>query len=162
MRVHLGSDHAGFALKAAVIAELKRLGHDPVDHGAVTYIPEDDYPGPCFAAAEAAISDPGSLAIVFGGSGNGEAIAANKVRGARCAVAYSDETARLARAHNDANILSLGARMLSEADALRLVGLFISTTFSGEERHVRRIAELATYEERRRASQEREEEGDGP
>jgi ribose 5-phosphate isomerase B len=97
MRVHLGSDHAGFALKATIAARLRELGHEPVDHGPATFVADDDYPAFCLRAAAAAVAEPGSLAIVLGGSGNGEAIAANKVRGARCALAFNEETARLAR-----------------------------------------------------------------
>jgi ribose 5-phosphate isomerase B len=92
------------------------------------------------------VADPGSLGVVIGGSGNGEAIAANKVRGVRCALAFSDETARLGREHNDANVISLGARMLPADDAVRFVELFVATPFSGDERHVRRIGELTDYE----------------
>jgi ribose 5-phosphate isomerase B len=146
MRVHLGSDHAGFALKARVAVRLRALGHEPVDHGPQAFIEGDDYPPCCLRAALGAVSEPGSLGIVIGGSGNGEAIAANKVKGARCALAHSEETARLAREHNDANVMALGARMISEEDALRFVDLFVSTPFSGEARHARRIAQLAAYE----------------
>jgi ribose 5-phosphate isomerase B len=146
MRVHLGSDHAGLELKAKVAQALRDLGHEPVDHGPHAFVPDDDYPPYCLRAAAGAVGEPGSLAIVIGGSGNGEAIAANKVKGARCALAHSDETARLARAHNDANVMSLGARMITEEEALRFVGLFVSTAFSGEARHARRIAQLAAYE----------------
>ncbi len=148
MRVHLGSDHAGLELKTKIAARLRELGHEPIDHGPQVLDPEDDYPTYCLRAAEGVVSDPaaGALAIVIGGSGNGEAIAANKVKGTRCALAHSDETARLAREHNDANVLSLGARMIEEADALRFVEIFLATPFSGEPRHARRIAELADYE----------------
>jgi len=145
MRVFLGSDHAGFALKKAIAARLVELGHEPVDCGPASYVEGDDYPPFCFAAAERAVAE-GTLGIVVGGSGNGEAIAANKVRGARCALAHSEETARLGRQHNDANVLSLGARMVSEESALRFVEIFLSTPFSGEERHRRRIALLSSYE----------------
>jgi ribose 5-phosphate isomerase B len=146
MRVHLGSDHAGFELKAKVSARLRELGHEPVDHGPSTFDPDDDYPPYCIRAAHAAVAETGALAVVIGGSGNGEAIAANKVRGARCALAHSDETARLSRAHNDANVVSLGARMISEDDAIRFVEIFVSTPFSGDPRHARRITQLADYE----------------
>ncbi|MHB2023459.1 MAG: RpiB/LacA/LacB family sugar-phosphate isomerase, partial [Mycobacteriales bacterium] len=107
MRVYLGSDHAGFQLKATLIARLREIGHEPVDCGPYRLVPDDDYPPYVLRAAAAAVADPGSLGIVIGGSGNGEAIAANKVRGARCAVAFKTQTAALARAHNDANVLSL-------------------------------------------------------
>lgn len=146
MRVYLGSDHAGFQLKSTLAMRLRELGHETVDVGPSTYDADDDYPPYCLRAASSTVSDPGSLAIVIGGSGNGEAIAANKVCGARCALAHSDETARLAREHNDANVLALGARTIPEVDALRYAELFVSTAFSGEERHRRRIAQLAAYE----------------
>ncbi len=146
MRVHLGSDHAGFALKTKIAERLRQLGHEPVDHGPLTFAPDDDYPAYCIGAAHGAVSEPGSLGIVIGGSGNGEAIAANKVRGSRCALAHNEETARLGRAHNDANVLSLGARMISEEEALRFVEIFVTTPFRGESRHSRRIAQLTDYE----------------
>jgi ribose 5-phosphate isomerase B len=146
MRVHLGSDHAGFDLKSALVARLTELGHEPVDHGPVVLDPADDYPPFCLRAARAVVADPGSLGVVIGGSGNGEAMAANKVHGARCALAHSEETARLGREHNDANVVSVGARMHDEATALRLVEVFLATPYSGEERHDRRIAMLSDYE----------------
>jgi ribose 5-phosphate isomerase B len=147
MRVFLGSDHAGFNLKARLVEHLTELGHEPVDCGAHTFDAEDDYPPPCIAAATRMVAEPGSLAIVLGGSGNGEQIAANKVRGVRAALAWNDETARLAREHNDANVISIGARDHPEADAIRFVELFLATPFSGAERHSRRIGMLTEYEE---------------
>lgn len=146
MRVHLGSDHAGLELKAALVRRLRELGHDPVDHGPVEYDALDDYPPYVLAAAAAAVAEPDSRGVVIGGSGNGEAIAANKVAGVRCALAWSTETARLGREHNDANVLSVGARMHEEAVAVALVEVFLATGFSGEERHARRIAMLEDYE----------------
>jgi ribose 5-phosphate isomerase B len=146
MRVYIGSDHAGFELKARLVSHLAGLGHEPVDCGAHTYDPEDDYPAPCITAASRMIADPGSLAVVIGGSGNGEQIAANKVRGVRAALAWNDETARLAREHNDANVISIGARDHAETDAVRFVEIFLSTPFSGAQRHTRRIEQLAEYE----------------
>jgi ribose 5-phosphate isomerase B len=146
MRVYLGSDHAGFALKARLVAHLGTIGHDPVDCGAYTYDPDDDYPPPCIAAAERAAAEPGSLGIVIGGSGNGEQIAANKVRGIRAALVWSDDTARLAREHNDANVMSIGARNHSEEEAVRFAEVFLATPFSQGERHKRRIAMLTEYE----------------
>jgi ribose 5-phosphate isomerase B len=146
MRVHLGSDHAGFDLKARLVQRLTELGHEPVDHGPATFEPLDDYPPFVLRAAAATAAEPGSLGIVIGGSGNGEAIAANKVKGIRCALAWSEETATLGREHNDANVLSIGARMHDEATALRLAEVFLDTPFSGEERHLRRIAMLSEYE----------------
>ncbi len=149
MRVHIGCDHAGFELKNFLVGELGALGHEVVDHGPQSYDPEDDYPAFCIAAGEAVVADPGSLAIVIGGSGNGEQIAANKVTGTRAALAYDVDTARLARQHNDANVIALGGRMHSEAEALGLVTLFLDTPFSGDPRHQRRIDQLSTYEAER-------------
>ena len=146
MRVYLGSDHAGFELKARLVQHVTALGHDPVDCGPAAYDGEDDYPPYVLLAASRVAADPGSVGIVLGGSGNGEAIAANKVRGVRCALAFSADTARLAREHNDANVLSLGARMYDEALALSFVEIFLSTSFSGAARHVRRLAQLSAYE----------------
>jgi ribose 5-phosphate isomerase B len=146
MRVYLGSDHAGFELKARLVEHLTGLGHEAIDCGAHTLDPQDDYPPPCITAAARAVADRGSLAVVIGGSGNGEQIAANKVTGVRAALAWSDDTARLAREHNDANVISIGARNHPEADALRFVEIFVDTPFSQEERHRRRIAMLTEYE----------------
>jgi ribose 5-phosphate isomerase B len=146
MRVYLGSDHAGFELKGRLVEHLKQAGHDPVDCGAHTFDAEDDYPPPCIAAAARAAADPGSLCIVIGGSGNGEQIAANKVRGTRAALVWSDETARLAREHNDANVMSIGARNHTDDEAVRFVDVFLATPFSQGERHKRRIAMLSEYE----------------
>jgi ribose 5-phosphate isomerase B len=146
MRVHLGSDHAGYELKQALVRHLSEAGHEPVDHGPTTYDALDDYPPFVLRAARATAADAGSLGVVLGGSGNGEAIAANKVHGVRCALAWSEETARLGREHNDANVVSVGARMHDEATALRLVDVFLATPYSGEERHSQRIAMLTDYE----------------
>ncbi|PZS27554.1 MAG: ribose-5-phosphate isomerase [Pseudonocardiales bacterium] len=146
MRVFLGSDHAGFELKARLIEHLDESGHQPIDCGATTFDPTDDYPAPCFATGKRTVAEPGSLGVVIGGSGNGEQIAANKVRGVRAALVWSDETARLAREHNDANVMSIGARNHPEADALRFVDIFLATPFSQDERHIRRIAMLTEYE----------------
>jgi ribose 5-phosphate isomerase B len=147
MRVYLGSDHAGFDLKASLIAHLKRQGHEPVDCGALTYDPDDDYPPPCIAAGTRTVADPGSLGIVIGGSGNGEQIAANKVAGVRASLVWSDETARLAREHNDANIISIGARNHPVEDAQRFVDIFLTTPFSHGPRHIRRIGMITLYEQ---------------
>ena len=146
MRVYLGSDHAGFELKASLIEHLKGSGHDPVDCGALAYDPDDDYPRPCITAASRTVADAGSLGVVIGGSGNGEQIAANKVAGVRAALVWSDDTARLAREHNDANIIAIGARNHPEADARRFVELFLATPFSHDPRHVRRIGQIGEYE----------------
>jgi ribose 5-phosphate isomerase B len=149
MRVHIGSDHAGFDLKKFLVAALTEDGHDVIDHGPETYDAEDDYPTFCIPAAEAAVAEPGSLCVVIGGSGNGEQIAANKVTGARAALAYNLDTAKLGRQHNDANVISIGARMHSEEEALEMVRMFLATPFSGDERHARRIRLLAEYENSR-------------
>ena len=146
MRVHLGSDHAGFERKQQVAEHLRRAGHDVVDHGAFQYQPDDDYPPFCLRAASAVVDDPGSLGVVIGGSGNGEQIAANKVKGVRAALGWSIETAALARQHNDANVLSIGARMHSADEVLKFVDAFLAEPFSGDERHARRIAMLTAYE----------------
>jgi ribose 5-phosphate isomerase B len=147
MRVHLGSDHAGFELKQHLAEWLAAHGHETVDHGAFEYDADDDYPPFCLQAATGVVGDDGSLGIVIGGSGNGEQIAANKVPGVRAALAWSDDTARLAREHNDANVVSLGARMLSTEEAVRLVETFLGTPYSGAERHARRIGMLSEYEQ---------------
>jgi ribose 5-phosphate isomerase B len=146
VRVYLGSDHAGFELKSRLIAWLSEAGHEPVDCGPPAWHADDDYPPYVLRAAHGVISDPGSLGIVIGGSGNGEQIAANKVPGVRAAVAWSAETAQLARAHNDANVLSLGARMYPADDAIGFARVFLETPFSGAARHARRLAEIAGYE----------------
>jgi ribose 5-phosphate isomerase B len=145
--VYVGSDHAGFELKARLVQWLTEAGHEPVDCGPSSYQPDDDYPVYVMRAATSAVADPGSLGIVIGGSGNGEQIASNKVRGVRAALAWSAETARLARLHNNANVLSLGAREYSIEDALGFAKVFVETAFSEEPRHVRRLAMIAAYEE---------------
>jgi ribose 5-phosphate isomerase B len=147
MRVYVGSDHAGFELKSAILKHLADSGHDVIDCGPATYQPEDDYPPYCIDTATRTVSDPGSLGIVIGGSGNGEQIAANKVKGVRAALAYNPETAQLARLHNNANVVGIGARMHTASEALDLVDTFVSTSFSGDARHQRRIDELAAYEQ---------------
>ena len=147
MRVHIGTDHAAFELKEYLVTELTALGSEVVEHGAHTFQPLDDYPVTIVPCAEAVAASDGDLGIVLGGSGNGEQIAANKVRGIRAALAYSHDTARLAREHNDANIISLGGRMQSHELALEYVRLFLETPFSGDERHARRIAMIARYED---------------
>jgi ribose 5-phosphate isomerase B len=152
MRVHIGSDHAGFELKNYLVSSLIADGHDVVDHGPEAYDAEDDYPVYCIPAAEGAVAEPGSLAVVIGGSGNGEQIAANKVIGTRAALAYNLETAKLGRQHNDANVISIGARMHTEEEALEMVRIFLSTPFSGDPRHARRIQLLADYEAARKAA----------
>jgi ribose 5-phosphate isomerase B len=147
VRVYLGSDHAGFELKARLVQWLTDAGHEPVDCGPDSYRPDDDYPVYVMRAAMAAVADPASLGIVIGGSGNGEQIASNKIRGVRAALGWSAETARLARLHNNANVLSLGAREYSIEDALSFAKVFVETAFSEEPRHVRRLEMIANYEE---------------
>jgi ribose 5-phosphate isomerase B len=146
VRVYLGSDHAGFELKNRLVAWLSEAGHEPVDCGPPVYREDDDYPLYVMRAADGTVKDPGSLGIVIGGSGNGEQIASNKIPGVRAALAWTVETAQLARQHNDANVLSLGARMYSIDDALAFAKVFVETPFSGAERHARRLAEVAEYE----------------
>ena len=146
MRIYLGSDHAGFELKSALITWLAGAGHEPVDCGPPTYHSDDDYPVYCIPAAQGAVDDEGSLGVVIGGSGNGEQIAANKVTGVRAILAYDEETAKLGRLHNNANVISVGARMHSLDQATDLIRLFLATDFSGEARHQRRIDQLAAYE----------------
>ena len=148
MRVYLGSDHAGLELKTALIGWLREAGHEAVDCGPVGYDPQDDYPVYVLRAAQGAVGDPGSLGIVIGGSGNGEQIASNKIPGIRAALAWTDETAQLARQHNDANVLSLGARMYSIEAAMGFARVFVATPFSGVPRHARRLAEIADYEKK--------------
>ena len=149
MRVHIGSDHAGFELKQHLVSELTAKGYEVVDHGAPSYDAQDDYPVFCLPAAEAVVADPGSLGVVIGGSGNGEAIAANKVDGVRCALAWSEQTATLGRQHNNANVISVGGRMHTTEEATRFVELFLETPFSEDARHQRRIDLLAQYESER-------------
>jgi ribose 5-phosphate isomerase B len=146
MNIHIGSDHAGLEFKNRIVEHLKASGHNVVDHGPHTYDPLDDYPVFCIPAAEGVVNDPGSLGIVLGGSGNGEQIAANKVKGIRAALVWSHETAVLAREHNNANVAAIGGRMHTEEFALELVDKFIATPFPGDERHVRRIKLVGQYE----------------
>ncbi|WP_018024441.1 ribose-5-phosphate isomerase [Corynebacterium ulceribovis] len=146
MRVYLGADHAGFDMKNLIKAHLTEQGHEVIDCGAHEFDPADDYPAFCIEAASRTVNDPGSLGIVLGGSGNGEQIAANKVKGARCALAWSVETAKLAREHNNAQLIGLGGRMHSEEEALAIVDAFVAQPWSEEERHQRRIDILAEYE----------------
>src|SRR5688500_8434156 len=150
MRVHIGSDHAGLELKDHLLEWLVDNGYEAVDHGPFVHDALDDYPVFCLRAAEGVVADReeglDSLGVVIGGSGNGEQIAANKVRGVRSALVWSEETAVLAREHNDANVVSVGGRMHSLDEMTRFVEVFLSTSFPGDERHVRRIGMLTTYE----------------
>jgi len=140
MRIAVASDHAGYGYKTLIAAHLKARGHDVVDFGTASTDPVD-YPEFVHPAARAVAAGDCDRGIVLGGSGNGEAMAANHHRGVRCALCWNEESARLARAHNDANVLSLGERMISEDLALRIVEVWLSTPFEGG-RHVRRIAAI--------------------
>ncbi|MCS6712512.1 ribose-5-phosphate isomerase [Brachybacterium sp. EF45031] len=146
MQIHIGTDHAGFELKNRLVDSLTAKGHEVTDHGAHEYDALDDYPPFCTAVGEAVVARPGSLGIVIGGSGNGEQIAANKVPGVRAALVWNEDTARLAREHNDANVISVGARQHSEEELEHLIDVFLAEPFSGDERHQRRIDLVARYE----------------
>jgi ribose 5-phosphate isomerase B len=151
MRIHLGTDHAGLDFSRHLREHLTQAGHEVVDHGPTEYDPQDDYPSYCINAALGVVRDQEAgveaLGVVFGGSGNGEQIAANKVRGIRAALVWNESTALLARQHNDANVVSIGARQHSLDEATHLIDLFLAEPFSDEERHARRIAQLAEYEQ---------------
>ena len=150
MRIHIATDHAGLEFSEDLQQHLRSQGHEVVDHGPTVYDALDDYPSFCINAAIAVVADQSagvdSLGIVFGGSGNGEQIAANKVTGARAALVWNESTALLARQHNDANVISIGARQHTVDEAKRFIDVFIAEPFSNEERHARRIAQLAEYE----------------
>jgi ribose 5-phosphate isomerase B len=150
MRIHIATDHAGLELSHFLIRELTKQGHEVFDHGPSSYDPLDDYPSFCINAALAVVADQQAgtqaLGIVLGGSGNGEQIAANKVQGIRAALAWNESTAKLAREHNDANVIALGARQHSQDEVLHLIELFVSEPFSQDERHIRRIGKIGTYE----------------
>ena len=146
MKIVLGSDHAGFAYKTLIISHLHLNGHEVVDHGPFEYEALDDYPVFCLRAAEAVSAEPGALGIVLGGSGNGEQIAANKVKGVRAALAWNIETAKLAKQHNNANVVAVGGRMHPIEECKAILDAFISEPFSNDERHIRRIDKIAKYE----------------
>ena len=146
MRIHIGSDHAGLEFKDELIRYLAEKGHDVTDHGPYEYDALDDYPDFCIPTAEAVSKDPASLGIVLGGSGNGEQIAANKVRGIRAALVWSIETAKLAREHNNANVIAVGGRMHSIDECKAIIDAYIAEPFSNDERHIRRINKIAAYE----------------
>jgi ribose 5-phosphate isomerase B len=150
MRIHVATDHAGLEFSKDLQEHLRNVGHEVIDHGPETFDPLDDYPAFCISAARAVVSDQAAgvdtLGIIFGGSGNGEQIAANKVLGARAALVWSAATAQLARSHNDANLISIGARQHTVDEAKFLIDTFLATPFSGEVRHARRIAQVAEYE----------------
>lgn len=146
MRIHIGGDHAAYDLQRELVRWLGEEGHEVVDHGPRGYDELDDYPVFVLRAAEGVADDEGSLGIVLGGSGNGEQMAANKVTGIRAALCYNTELAQLAREHNDAQVISIGARMNSVDEAKDMVRTFISTQFSGADRHQRRIDMVSAYE----------------
>ena len=147
MRLHIGSDHAGLELKNELLAHLVNNGHDVTDHGPYEYDALDDYPDFCIPAAQAVAKDATSLGIVIGGSGNGEQIAANKVKGIRAVLAWSLETAKLGKEHNNANVVSIGGRMHSIDQCKEIIDAFIATPFSNDERHIRRINKMSKFEE---------------
>ena len=150
MRVHIGTDHAGLDFSQHLQQHLRDSGHEVVDHGPKTLDPLDDYPSFCINTALAVVRDQAAgiqtLGVVFGGSGNGEQIAANKVKGARAALVWNHDTALLARQHNDANLIAIGARQHSLEVAIALIDTFLAEPFSGAERHARRIAQVAEFE----------------
>ncbi|MFB7842233.1 ribose-5-phosphate isomerase [Microbacterium sp. NPDC056052] len=150
MRIHIATDHAGLEFSTQLQHHLAEAGHEVVDHGPVEYDALDDYPAFCIRAAQATIDDQragvDALGVVFGGSGNGEQIAANKVEGIRAALVWSIATAELAREHNDANVIAIGARQHTFDEVAGFIDRFIATPFSDEERHVRRIAQIADFE----------------
>ncbi|GAA2530621.1 ribose-5-phosphate isomerase [Pilimelia columellifera] len=146
MRVYLAADHAGYELKNHLVKHLVEQGHEAIDVGPASYDAEDDYPAFCLHAGARVVADPGSLGVVIGGSGNGEQIAANKIDGVRAALAWNTEIASLAREHNDANVVGVGARQHTLDDATAIVEAFLATPFSGGERHSRRIGQIAAYE----------------
>lgn len=150
MRIHLATDHAGLDFLKLLHSHLEKAGHEVVDHGPQDFDPLDDYPGFCIRAAQAVVSDQAqgiaSLGVVFGGSGNGEQIAANKVKGIRAALVWNPDTAALARQHNDANVCAIGARQHSAEEAISLIDIFVSTPFSQDARHARRIGQVRHFE----------------
>lgn len=150
MRIHIATDHAGLDFSTQLQQYLRQSGHEVIDHGPVEYDAVDDYPSFCIRAAQAVVADQkagnDALGIVFGGSGNGEQIAANKVEGIRAALVWNLSTAELAREHNDANVISIGARQHTFDEVVSFIDTFIATPFSGDERHVRRIGQIADFE----------------
>ena len=146
MRIHIGSDHAGLEFKNELITHLVMNGHDVTDHGPYEFDALDDYPDFCIPCAEAVAKDSTSVGIVLGGSGNGEQISANKVKGIRAALVWSLETAKLAREHNNANVISVGQRQHTAQEVKDFIDLFLATKFPGDERHVRRIQKISNYE----------------
>jgi ribose 5-phosphate isomerase B len=152
VRIALGADHAGYELKTAVGKHLAESGHEAIDLGTDS---EEavDYPSFCAAVGRAVVSGAAEIGIVFGGSGQGEAIAANKIRGVRAALCWSEFTARLARRHNDANVLALGGRVLGTEFVLAIVDAFVESSFEGG-RHARRVEQIRQIEEEERDGDE--------
>jgi ribose 5-phosphate isomerase B len=146
MRIHIGGDHAAYDLKKVLVEHLRGAGHDVVDHGPESFDPEDDYPPFVLRAAAAVAAEDGSLGVVLGGSGNGEQMAANKVQGIRAALAWSPELAALAREHNNAQVVSIGARFTDEDVAKQIVDTFVAMDFTNEPRHARRVGMVTAYE----------------
>ena len=150
MRIHVATDHAGLEFSQRLQEHLREIGHEVLDHGPQEYDALDDYPSFCINAALGVARDQRdgveALGVVFGGSGNGEQMAANKVEGIRAALVWNESTAVLAREHNNANVISIGARQHPVEDAIKFIELFIDTPFPGDERHVRRVAQLGEYE----------------
>jgi ribose 5-phosphate isomerase B len=152
MRIAIAADHAGFPLKAELVPWLEASGHEVVDLGTDSDDPVD-YPPLCAAAGRAVVRGEAAVGIVLGGSGQGEQIAANKVRGVRAALCHDVWLARMARSHNDANVLSMGARVVAVAMAKEIAGVFLSTPFEGE-RHVARVRQLVEIEDAEAQSEE--------
>lgn len=151
MRIHIATDHAGLETSHFLIDALTVLGHEVFDHGPKSFDPLDDYPGFCINAALAVVHDQQAgtqaLGVVLGGSGNGEQMAANKVAGIRAALVWNQDTAKLARSHNDANVIGVGARQHPKEEILELIKTFIDEPFSGDERHARRIGKIEIFEQ---------------
>jgi ribose 5-phosphate isomerase B len=151
MRIHIATDHAGLELSHFLMQQLREQGHEVFDHGPKEYDALDDYPAFCINAAMAVVRDEQAsieaLGIVLGGSGNGEQISANKVQGIRAALVWNESTAKLAREHNNANVVAVGARQHTQEEVLNLIQLFIAEPFSFDERHARRIGKIANFEQ---------------
>ena len=146
MKVYLATDHAGFNLKESLKAFLITSGYEIEDCGAFTLDPADDYPQFIALASKKVVQTPGAAGIVFGKSGAGETIVANKIKGIRAVLGINEENVKLARLHNDANILSLGSQFVTPEVAQNLANLFLTTKFSGETRHIRRIDQIKSIE----------------
>lgn len=150
MRIHIATDHAGLEFSQKMQQHLRDNGHEVIDHGPIEYDALDDYPSFCINAARAVAKDIASgtpaLGVVLGGSGNGEQMAANKVEGIRAALVWNESTAKLAKQHNNANVIAIGARQHTEAEAIQLLDFFIAEPFSEDERHIRRINQIAEFE----------------